>query len=228
MNKYVLIIVIVIINSCTLKGKLDVDILDSKINTTSFRDNEYHNNSFSIIRFRINNNTKYNYVLNNPYSILDSSFPNKYSALSLNNIIIKDSNDGTLPMELVDFSLSGKIVPYLKMKDTLMYNHYKKLGYDMNKISTLNKIEENLIFIKAGEVLYFETYFSLPFNTPSIFNTEKINVIKDKKYEVSLIFDFDSTNVKRNLTWSQLKSIEKNKYKFYNGKIKSNSVPLIF
>ena len=239
--KELLIILIIFLYSCTSNnGDLELILLNTNINAYCADPecsnseiyanyNEYIHKSGSKITFKIINHSNTNYVLNNIPSILDSSFPRNYSGLNLYNIIVKNvKNDSIVSFDYEDFSLSCRMIPYLSIKDSLIKNHYTKLNYDINKADKLNQTKENLIYINSGEVIYFETYISLPYNSPSLFSTQRLNIDLNNKYRIALTFDFDSTNVKNYLTWSQLKTIEENEYKFYQGSLESNSVPLVF
>ncbi len=56
-----------------------------------------------------------------------------------------------------------------------------------------------------------------------------VKLRKDKKYSAILKLKCDTTNIKKYLTWSQLKNIEENNYRLFHGTIVSeNSVPIEF
>jgi hypothetical protein len=192
----------------------------------------YKKKSVNKVRFKIKNNSHNNYYINtyciNEYATkgctYQESFPDVSFGLSLNNLLIRDNNkiitsDYIFQKELfIETECSN-------YNDSLLFKRYHSLGYKNDAQNYINyNVTKNLIKIRAGETLYFETYINLPFN-----NSQFVKLSPDKKYTASLTFYADTTNLKKVLTWAQLKDIEENNYKLYQGTITStNSIPIVF
>jgi len=103
-------------------------------------------------------------------------------------------------------------------------NYYNSIyWYEKNK-----RINSNFIFLNSNEIKYFEVYINLPYSDAS-HSGNRYDLDSTKNYTMSLKFISDTTNIKKYLTWSQLKNIEENNYKFFHGTITSkNSVPIKF
>ena len=114
---------------------------------------------------------------------------------------------------------SNELFENERLNDTITWKKYRNLGYTKNDFIYFNNdLTKHLIYIKAHEVLYYETYFSLPINDELL---QYVPLRKTKKYKVNFILKSDTTNIKKYLTWSQLKNIEANNYQLFQDTIVS-------
>ncbi len=226
-------IILLSCNSNLKKDDLELVILSDKLNAfcadsdgnicnPEWRSDkpDYDSISNSTLRFKILNRSKYNYMINSFYFFSKI----KQGKASLNILSIQE-NETKKVLEIRESFLHGN------WKEPLYFNDYKKNGYaslgylwiDRNRV-----IAETNIKIAAGETIFFETHLNIPVNKTR-FLIEGVKLNKDKKYSATLKLKCDTTNIKKHLTWSQLKNIEENNYKLFNGTIISeNSVPIEF
>jgi len=247
MKKIATLISILILYSCQQKEEGNLTILNLNNNLKAYciddecsKDALYLNENYAnffkksnnIVRFKIINNTSNNYFLkisniNNPL-FEEQSFPNILYGLDLKNLqIINDSTKEVIK----SYSMLNQEVNITKDKDSTLLKMYNKLGYiNNNDWITINKnLSKRIILIPSKQSIFFETAVNLPFNRPYRSVSQGILLNKKNKYSAQVILYSDTTNIKKYLTWSQLKNIEENNYKLFHGTITSeNSVPIVF
>ncbi len=216
--------------------ELEIELLNKKFYTSHI--NEDFSKSLkkvdNIVRFRIKNNTDKNYLLN-LYCFNDfrkgcsnqNSFPQEYCGLDMNNLIIREIKKKK-PLKVVEFFGDEPIVIIKNesFTDSIINNKLNLMGYTDEKWNYSNRhLSNNIIYIKAREIKYFETYLSLPISKE---NSQYIRPLISEDYEAFLFFNSDSTDVKKYLNWYQVKNIIDNKYIFYHGLLESNSIPVSF
>ena len=191
--------------------------------------NNYFLKSKNIIKFKISNFSKNNYIINiscnTDINIQDDSFPNKNYGLNLNNLNIINNNTNKLLQPHDAFVSEVLSSP---KNHSISFN--QKLNYTDTKWNVKNEIiSDKIIELAAGEIKYFETIVNLPYNKPSNGSFQSYILSSTEDYSASMKFCSNTTNIKKYLTWSQLKNIEENNYKLFHGTITSeNSVPIVF
>jgi len=237
---------ILIITSCYQNEdneSIELEIISKKnhYNYLNFRNREKgyifddSKNFLNKISFSIKNNGSNTVVM--PTSCMglevpgctEYSFPVPFTGLSSLNLVIKDDKGEEVENKML---LGG--LKYLEetneRNEELAEEYYLKLN--PNKKDDWfwsKKIKENTITIHPKEVLFFESFYSLPLNRTSVFSNRVIhNLKKNREYKLSLIFKSDTTDVWKNMNNAEKETFKKNDYEFYTGKIKSkNSIPLI-
>ena len=246
MNKLLFLISFIVLFSCKRnnKNKIELKILSSSITSKSNLDSLIYSNSDeyfyknrgnSVLRFSISNTTNINYliILRNVFDTYNgiNTIEGKNLDLDFLQIMNPQKTDTikvhyafSYPMpnkdELEQFIENNKN----KIQIFNSLNYYKTINWiDKNEIIT-----NNLIYLKSNEIKYFETFVNLPYSEASN-GSSYVKLDSTKNYIANLKFTSDTINIKKHLTWSQLKNIEDNNYKLYHGTIISeNSVPLVF
>ena len=243
--KKIFYFIITLLLSCTKKEAnktIELKILSPSIvcnkNLDSMR---YSNKDFrknqnnTVLRFKITNKTNQNYflIIRNVFNTYNGINTKDGANLDLDflQIVNSDNNDTvkinyacTLPMpnkkQLELFENNNRI----KIQQFNNLNYFKSLDW----INKNELISNNLLYLKSNEVKYFETFVNLPYSEASN-GCSYVELNYKFKYTASLKFMTDTTNIKKYLTWSQLKNIEANNYQFYNGTIVSeNALPIVF
>jgi len=193
----------------------------------------FPNTNFSnrVFKFSIKNTSKENYILRLRNAL--DTYPGLYSKegknldldfLQIIDTIIKDTLEVSRHHRLIyeTETTKNKREELTRFYRSLLYNN-TLFWYEKNEI-----INSNFIFLKSNEIKYFETFINLPYSDASN-SGNHYNLDSTKNYIANLKFTSDTTNIKKYLTWSQLKNIEENNYKLYQGTIISeNSVPIVF
>jgi len=247
MNKiyYIYILILLITFSCSKKSEnktIELKILSKEIishkNLDSMR---YSNKDFrknqnkAVFRFKISNKTNQNYclVLRNVLNTYNGINTIEGANLDLDflQIINKNSKDTikvhyayTLPM------LNKKELELYEKNNKILMQQYNNLNYSKSLfwMEKNQQITNNMVCLKSNEVKYFETFVNLPYNVSSD-NANYVELNFSDNYNAFLKFISDTTNIKKYLTWSQLKNIKENNYKLFHGTITSeNSVPVVF
>ncbi len=212
--------------SSNLKAYCIDSVCSKNVLYTNNNYDNYFKKSTNIVRFKIINKSNSKFIA----FIKGLPVSSKLRALFLEDLLIKETKTlkKILPISIFEDCIDN---PY-DLLDSTRILMYKKLGYKKTYKWYLKNgiINESLIYLEPNEVKYFELYVNLPINSPirsCTFEYFKLN--KKKNYDVKLNFHSDTTNIKKYLTWSQLKNIEENNYKLYQGTIISeNSVPIVF
>ncbi|WP_271767361.1 hypothetical protein [Aquimarina algiphila] len=233
-----------------LSERITLEIIDKEIHSKFFKiekknDLYGHDPVFNTIRFKITNHTKKTQVIY-PLCFYSrykrgccdmNSFPKKYTGLNLNNLLIEDEFGDFLNFNSFSGYLGDdRMTDYIFIQDSLVNLHYIKLGYKTNKDNQVVEgvkydfYNKNTIMIEPKETLFFETYFSFPYNKTSYeSSTSYFMFDKDKNYKLSLVFYSDTTNVKKDMSRIQRLNHENNDREFFSGELKSkNSIPIIF
>ncbi|NIF05711.1 hypothetical protein F3J23_09660 [Chryseobacterium sp. Tr-659] len=169
----------------------------------------------------IDNNTGNNYVF---YSINNVGETN-YSLTGRYNVIIKDASDKEVKSKDIFVNISGS--PYTR-KDTIAMNSEKKKGFDRDLFwhSNNREMKEKAVFVKPFSKEQLERRFSLLISQMSS-TGGYYDLKKKQKYTLQLEVSFDSTEIKKQLTPSDLDSLQKNHIKIFHGKLTTRKVPLI-
>jgi len=220
-KKHILFLVLtqLLILSCKDNSNhLSLRILNNKVVSSRIEisDNRIGNNyQLNTINYVLVNNSK------NTYYIL----PPKFKAfndlvISYGSIIIKDDIGNNIQCVYGGTHCGNNSTSHNELN---MY--FKDLGY--RNTNLMNDYKTRCIVIHPKEKLFFENILGIPKN--KISNVEYVELIPKEKYHLSLKIEIDTSFYKNRLTRSQLKNIEENKYKLYQGTIISeNSVPIVF
>ena len=192
---------------------------------------KYFEKSKNILRFKIVNNSKDNYLIStyciNQYCSGEKTFPNKRFGLDLHNLQIMD--EVSTEVVTVGYTFVDIIQELPSFIDSLYVKNYNKNGYyDEKWIKKNIYLSEKFIKIPSGKTAFFETHVNIPYNKPSLGSLQSVKLSKNNKYSVSMVFDIDSIDIRGYLTWSQRKNLEENDYQIYHGKLGSNNIPLVF
>lgn len=243
MNIRLFIIIIIALYGCkspknNLTG-LELILLNKSVNADKFavncnrfkfnKDSIYINKSRTIISYKIVNNDDCGYYLN---FLSKSKIGYNISGVPiLNNfgkIILFDSYNNVLKINfrnIDDFSKSDFQI-YSDLKIKYLNETAENLNYNISG-QEKNITDESNFFIKPNETIYFEGYINLPYGKDKF--SPDVMFIDNKPVFASVIIVSDSTNYKNILSRTDLRTIEDNKYKVYNGIIKSqNKVPIKF
>ena len=243
MNNIKIIILALLVFSCTEKKSIELTILNNSLNVYKPKDTthgritiskeDYKKKANNIIQFKIENNTSETYLLisSNKTNLY---FPETFKSLGFENLVFFDEN-GEYP-GVVNTSASGKelFYDYLTFSDIVKKDYYNGIGYSNKSNSWINtneNIVKSTIKIHPGETLYFETYTFLPYKWNELTgDLGGIDFDYDKKYCSKLEFNFFELNeIKDFLTDIQKDEIKKNNYRVFSGKLTSkNQVPVEF
>ncbi|QTD36386.1 hypothetical protein JL193_09455 [Polaribacter batillariae] len=185
------------------------------------------------IVFQIENRSSKNIIFNpisediNKGNPSYSSFPKLFTGISLNNIIIRDSegnivvNDGGI--------LGGESEIDIQIeKNTIQY--FKKLGYNLDDNEALYKglSLSTLLVIPSKTTYYFESYLSLPLNltSESISSIETIKLDVNNSYTLQLFFKANKKAVINRLPKNIIKTIREGNFEIFDGNLFSNKIPI--
>jgi hypothetical protein len=90
-------------------------------------------------------------------------------------------------------------------------------------------VSRSLFIIPNKTTLYFQSYVGLPMNVTDyeMSDVEVIDIKKEEKYSIQMMFSADSMIVKERLTDGYKKTLKEGGFKIFNGSIYSNKIPLI-
>ena len=87
----------------------------------------------------------------------------------------------------------------------------------------------NNFIIHAHEALYFEWFIVLPFGNMLEDINYSVKLDSTKKYYAEILMHSDTIHYKKAISRTDLKTIQENGYKIFNGTIRSkNRIPIIF
>lgn len=226
-----LLLLLVVIGSCTDKKGLELEILNKSIISLKKNTKEDNINSpnssveaklKTILVYKLTNNDKKTYYFN--LDFYKSKIINKLKGLSINKcfITIYDDKGKEIQFKYGHLNPDYEVNIYSK---TINKQILKLLNYPDNGNQIL--LEKNNFFIHPNEIIYFEWFLLLP--DGNFIQNANIEFDYKKKYFASIEMFSDSTDYKKNLSRVVLKTIKDNKYEVYHGIIKSiNEVPIIF
>ncbi len=180
----------------------------------------------NVIKYSLENKSNISYFINMSSLIRGTS---KKLSISDFKIIDDNGNFVKINIPIVDY-VWGIVDSCEVLSDSLDKELYKDLGYK-NGLFLNNWISNNIITIHPNEKIFFESLLNLPFNTPykDKRGPEYVFLNKEKVYKTFMSITIDTTNIKSQLTHSQLKTIKENNYILYHGTLESvNSVPIKF
>lgn len=215
---------------------------DGDCSKTGTYSRESQDKSRNLIEFKLTNNTKTTFAV---IPVCDSfadigcstfdGFPNKYSNLDLNTLIIKDNENNTIidsSWPLVNYAWTD-IYTYETVKDSIETEYYRKIGMEhkSREWKQFNlRITEKTIIIHPNETLFFTSFIMLPHNV-DINNRglQKLQLDTNKNYSAQLYLISNLDSIKNYLTDTQRKTFETNNYIHYTKPLVSiNSIPIKF
>ena len=219
MKKYILLFVLVCLCSCSNKSKgLELEILNKEIISSK----SINNKAKTIITYKLTDYDDRNYYFNS-YSM--SKLIWKLKGTQINNTFVCFTDENNIDAKCGNKSIlyNEDYSVYQKIKYEEENKEVKELDY---KIPGFYKtiIDKNNFYIHKGESIYFEYAMYLPDS-----NGFYIEFDINKKYLTELQLFSDSTNYKKILSRTVLRTIKENGYEVYHGIIKSkNKVPIKF
>jgi len=203
----------------TIKTLINSDSLYFPANIIKYKvENKSNKCVFFMPMFSYSGNFIKTYYL--PSASLGSFLGMSYSNLVFNNLNEKQ-------IKHISNSSYSSSSSYYKSRDSLTLDFYNKMGYNNNNNNKLNgSFQTNSITIPAKTTIYFESYFTMPYNQSS---NEYIELDKKGKYTINLSFISNKDEAIKHLSNSQKETIKHNNYKIFDGElISTNSVPIIF
>lgn len=214
-----IILIILVVYSCTNTEKnIELAIVSDKILFSKIERDRAKN----IIEYKITNNTDCNFYFN-AYSL--SKLTWKIKGLQPSNVFFQILDEDENPAEYgqkeylptENFSICKQVNHDIEEKEL------KELNYSISP-DYKNFIDKNNFFLKKGESKYFEILYYFPES-----NYSYVNLNKNRKYHFKMLIYSDSTNYRKFLSRSLLKTIKENNYIVYHGIIESkNNVPIKF
>lgn len=236
-------LLILTLMSCRNKeGRLTLTVLNQQIQSYVPKDtidyriaidrHTYSDKGKNIIKYKFENNSDTTYLLISDYPWM--FYNNELDGMPYYRFIITDENGKKAKLGNSFSENSKEYNKYLNYKNELNKDFYHNLGYD-DKPSLWyikNQIfSKRMIIIHPNETLYFEDYVFFPqaYNE-NINNSDSVIFNYDLDYTLKLIFHYSSfEDISDYLTDSQMKTIEENNYKVYNGSLESeNQIPIKF
>lgn len=222
--KYLHIFFLLFLTGCNNDNdNLDLEIISKKLNYIVVEPNEYYNymtnsiklkKSKTIIVYKLTNNSDKSYYFN-----LDSYNENlEENAVKISRSFVSIIDNSNNKVKVYNSSPTG---------NTFSQNNYKKmilLDYHNHSL-----ISNNNFIIHPKETLYFEWFIILPYGNFLEEHNYQVNLDKNQKYFAELLLYSDGVNYKKQISRTDLKTIEENGYEVYNGVIKSkNKIPIVF
>jgi hypothetical protein len=209
------------------KNDLELIILNEEIISCDYNEkyNEDTNasNSINIIKYKLVNNSNTTYYFNKNYREVYKMSNYLVGLLDDQNTVFIDENSNTAKPTFSCKYPTDSMNIYTSFHDKFEEQKAKSLGYKSGKLPLNNNFT-----IHPGETLYFEYFINLS-NDKFGNNESRITFNKEKRYMMKVQIYSDSKNNKNTISFSDLKTIETNNYKIFNGIISSkNEVPLKF
>lgn len=223
MKKLMIIILCSTFISCEQneKAELELSLISTEVNCLKVNPADYWKfinatesapqNSRTILKYKFENHSDKAYYFN--IDSYNNEFENSNIKVDKTFLLVTDLNGNLVNAkgrELTSESLSDILISeYLTHK-------------------SLNIPSKNFI-IHPKEVLYFEWFTIMPFGNIVESTNYQIKLDYDKQYFAEIVLSSDSTNYRNIISKSDLKTIDKNHYNVFHGKIKSiNKVPIVF
>ncbi len=219
--KKIFIFIVFILASCNKKEQLEIELVTEKINYLKVNKNEFLNyipnnkvaikEARTILVYKLINNTSKTYYFN--LEGFNNDFDNDIK-VDRAFVRIEDQEGKNVNVKARSPSM-GFESKYLYL-DYLNYNY----GHKMNS--------KNFI-IHPDETLYFEWFIVLPFGNRLEETNYSVDLDANQKYFAELLMYSDGMNYKKQISRTDLQTIQENGYEVYNGVIKSkNKVPIVF
>lgn len=217
--KKLIILTIWILYSCSNKNNsVELEIVSNKILSSKIETNRVKN----IIEYRIINNTDKTYYFN-AYSV--SKLTWKIKGIQPSNVFIQflDKKGNYVESGQKEYLPTEEYSIYEKIKYEIENKETKELNYSIP--SQYKKFQDkNNFVLHKGESKYFEILSYFPNSDYSF-----VNLNPNNEYTIGLLIYSDSTNYKKILSRTTLKTIKDNGYEVYHGIIKSNNkIPIKF
>lgn len=224
--KYIAIFLLFFVIGCKKKEGLELEIVNKEINSLNFNVEDFkkfiktdtlisYKLAKTILEYKLINNSDKTYYFN--LDGFNDNLEKNYIKIDRSFINIFDNNKQKVKIYSSEPTVSG----FGNFKD---YNYLsmKELNYTF---LTKNK---NFI-IHPKETIYFEWFIILPYGSLKEFENYSVILDSQKKYFAEILMYSDGVNYKKNISRTDLKTIEENGYKVYNGIIKSkNKIPVKF
>lgn len=221
--KYLLITIFILFTSCGEKTDFELEIVSKQINSLNIKPEDFYDyykekiinsKAKTIVTYKLTNNTESTYYFN-----LDGNNKNLETNLRIDRayLIITDLNQ----KQIKSYSSSPSLGSESTFPNDLMI--LKELNYNPMKLF------KNFI-IHSHETLYFEWVLVLPYGNIYEYNNYWIKDLDaQKKYFAEITLSSNGVNYKKQISRTDLQTVQDNGYKVYNGIIKSkNKVPIIF
>lgn len=220
--RYQLLIIIALfaLVGCKDRRELELEIITKEINCLDIPKGTYKDYIFSdkiapseartIVAYKLTNTTDDSYYFN-LNDLNRSEEADYYIRIDKAHIAFYDANDNMVP--------TRQRISSEKLDNVLM----EHLGYESYFYNDLNFI------IHPDETLYFEWFLVLPFGT--LLEEYNYSAIFDnsQSYSAQLFLSSEGINYKKDISRTDLKTIEENGYKVFNGVLKSkNKIPIVF
>lgn len=217
--KYYTLLLIFTLIGCNTKPNFELEILTKEI---SYLDVDNYKEYFSaekkapkesqtVITYKLTNNTDDSYYFN--ISDLNrKSKTDNYIQIDKAFIAFLNKNENLA-------IIKGRYLENYHTWNVLEYLDYERANFDYSK---------NFI-IHPHETLYFEWFLVLPFGTFLEDIRYYIDLNKEESYSAELFLNSDGINYKNRISRTDLKTIEENGYKVFNGTLKAkNKIPVVF
>jgi len=233
MNKF-FIIILILTYSCnkefsTKRDKLEIVLLNNNVKSEIV---DYNSSPSNIRTVSFVNILEY-YIHNNTDNVFWIQLPIKNEivdyTIHFRNTIIQQENE-TIEYNGVMSDPIDIFFECYELYDEEFKQMYKQLGYKYPLIITDDGLEyPKRIVLHPGEKIYLESIIRLPGNCrKGMDGNSYVKLDSLKKYTFKLFFECDSTNIKKSMTKSELKTIQENNYKIFHGTLVSNAVPIKF
>ncbi len=221
------IVFLLILTGCNYKEDLELEIITPQIRSLKmkFGDGSYYESLSSddslgvnpkaktIVTYRLTNNSDETYYFN---QVVPKNIPIE-NLIRIDKAFLRITDD----RESVRVSHSSptpgpgaKIPRNLAVADALDH-HFLNMN-------------SNFI-IHPKETLYFEWFIVLPYGHMIENEPQFVQLDSNKKYLAALYLSSSNVDYKNKISMADLKTVEKNGYKVYDGVIKSkNKVPVVF
>lgn len=228
--KQIILLLFLILISCTKKQDLDLEIISKHINCLATKKGDIlslrnqddkqgiNKNAKTIVVYKLTNNSNKSYYFN------FNRHNNKLekNLFKLNKAYIKFTDENNNDQQIRNTYVSYDASLNLLTKEVHDYLVSKELNYGF--------IQENQNFtIRPNESIYFEYFIVLPYGNYLEDNANWLEVDSNKKYFAEILLKSDSTNYKKFISRTDLQTIKANGYEVYHGIIKSkNKIPIKF
>lgn len=238
MNEIKIFTILFILVSCNPKSTndLSVSVKNTSINVYCpnddcnsydiFIENKYSEKAKNILTIELTNNSEHTYVLT-PNCLFGPEWGcnpiNSSEAMNISNIQFVNE-DGENARYGTSFHHS------VNLQDSLAIDNFKKLDYQNSYNGNLiyfKKIQDKIMILPPKQTFVYETLIYLPHNKISK-KTEGVVLSFNETYTARIVLNSDTTNISKYFTRDFIKTADLNNYKFYQGKLISNTVDVKF
>lgn len=220
--KYIILFAAIVLTGCNTKNDLELEIINKDINYLKVErskyvdfitsDDEAPENSRTIIVYKLTNNSNTTYYFN-----VDAYEDRlKKNFIKMNNALVGISGENK---DYVEVKISR---PSLDFEPKYLVDDYLK--YDSPR-----QLPSRNFIIHPNETLYFEWFIILPFGNLIEGTDYSISLDTKENYFAEILLYSDGINYKNNISRTDLKTIQENKYEVFNGFLTSkNRIPVVF